>query len=419
MHDLCEILYSTDDVPGNGLDVTLFPPNNATDDLTDEDSGPEDNPRLDNLSANQLNSSVLITNSDTSITAITDNTDTNAKSSSTLITAGPSESSNKRQATPPPFHHRITKKTKKEVVQYEWTKDNVAQSHTEWPFICTVPDKPGKSPLDYFTKFFDEDVIRIMVTYTNQYAAKRNRLGDCSENEMLVFIGILILSGYIVVPRRKMYWQAENDSHNELVVNAIPRDRFDFIMTNLHVCNNDELDKSDRFSKIRPLLSMLKDNFKNFAPHQQHHSVDESMVPYFGRHGCKQFIKGKPIRYGYKFWCGGTSDGYIVWLEPYQGAGTCCEKYADRGLGYGVVMTYADQLLCNVPYRFFFDNLFTSIELLQDLKKRGIEASGTIRQNRIPKSCILTEYEKFRKEKRGAYEACSDKKSGKYLIHRK
>lgn len=42
------------------------------------------------------------------------------------------------------------------------------------------------------------------------------------------------------------------------------------------------------------------------------------MVPYFRRHGTKQFCK-KPIRYGFKLWCGGTNNtGYLSWLEPYQ-----------------------------------------------------------------------------------------------------
>ena len=26
------------------------------------------------------------------------------------------------------------------------------------------------------------------------------------------------------------------------------------------------------------------------------------MVPYFGRHGAKQYIHGKPIKFGYKLW---------------------------------------------------------------------------------------------------------------------
>ena len=39
-------------------------------------------------------------------------------------------------------------------------------------------------------------------------------------------------------------------------------------------------------------------------------SIDESMMPYYGSHSCKMFIKGKPIRFGYKLWCLCESDGY-------------------------------------------------------------------------------------------------------------
>ena len=39
-------------------------------------------------------------------------------------------------------------------------------------------------------------------------------------------------------------------------------------------------------------------------------SNDESMMPYCVSHSCKMFIKGKPIRYGYKLWCLCESDGY-------------------------------------------------------------------------------------------------------------
>ena len=30
------------------------------------------------------------------------------------------------------------------------------------------------------------------------------------------------------------------------------------------------------------------------------YSIDEIMVPYYGRHSSKQYIRGKPIRFGYK-----------------------------------------------------------------------------------------------------------------------
>ncbi|GBP64812.1 PiggyBac transposable element-derived protein 3 [Eumeta japonica] len=56
---------------------------------------------------------------------------------------------------------------------------------------------------------------------------------------------------------------------------------------------------------------------------EEHYSVDEAMIPYYGRHGCKQHIKGKPIRYGFKAWVGATRLGIAsnaVGINPKQSA---------------------------------------------------------------------------------------------------
>ena len=50
---------------------------------------------------------------------------------------------------------------------------------------------------------------------------------------------------------------------------------------------------------MRCLFDMLNCNFKKlFSESDQ--SIDESMIPYFGKHGTKQFICGKPIKFGFK-----------------------------------------------------------------------------------------------------------------------
>lgn len=103
-------------------------------------------------------------------------------------------------------------------------------------------------------------------------------------------------------------------------------------------------------------MKAINERYRSFMPHFEHHSVDENMVPYFGRHGTKQFIRGKPIRYSFIFWCGGTNTGYLSWLEPYQRAGTLPAKYNDKGLGYSAVSSYIDQLDPH-PYKLYFDNL--------------------------------------------------------------
>lgn len=69
------------------------------------------------------------------------------------------------------------------------------------------------------------------------------------------------------------------------------------------------------------------------------------MVPYYGRHTCKQFNRGKPIRWGYKLWVGALKLGYILWFSPYQGsASELPNKYKELGLGSSVVLEYADTL---------------------------------------------------------------------------
>lgn len=91
-------------------------------------------------------------------------------------------------------------------------------------------------------------------------------------------------------------------------------------MRYLHVSDNNNLDEEDKFSKVRPLLALLYERFLMYLHREKNLSIDESMIPYFGRHGAKQFIRGNPIRFGYKMWALTTALGYVVLFEPYQGA---------------------------------------------------------------------------------------------------
>lgn len=125
---------------------------------------------------------------------------------------------------------------------------------------------------------------------------------------------------------------------------AISRDKFEY-MTIFHVRDNETLDKTDRFSNVRPLFDHLNKKFMEKSELQEMHSVDEAMEPYFGRHGCKQFIHGKPIIYGYKLWVVTTRFGFVNWFEPYQGASTNISTlFAEYGVGGGVVLEYASVL---------------------------------------------------------------------------
>lgn len=182
--------------------------------------------------------------------------------------------------------------------------------------------------------------------------------------------GIFLLSGYNKIPNRRMYWETRADSHNELISSAMKIRDFEYQLRYLHFADNSKNDEKDKFYKVRPIFEVLNNTSSQFASLFNNFSIDESMIPYFGNNSSKQFIRGKPIRYGYKVWSLCSSEGFSLWSEPYCGASTAID---DHGFGQGpnVVLTLANK--CNLPpgANLFFDNLFTSVPLVKKLSEMG------------------------------------------------
>lgn len=115
-----------------------------------------------------------------------------------------------------------------------------------------------------------------------------------------------------------MYWETKSDVHNAAISSAMSGDRFLNIFKYFHFSDNNE-NNEDRCRKIRRLLDHISANFETYAePLPQVWSFDEAMEPYYGRHHMKQFIRGTPIRFGFKFWCLNMPNGYCVHFKLYQ-----------------------------------------------------------------------------------------------------
>ena len=78
----------------------------------------------------------------------------------------------------------------------------------------------------------------------------------------------------------------------------------------IHFADNHALPQGNKVAKIAPLYDELNKGLVKFGVFNELLSVDEAMVPYFGRHSAKMFIRGKPIRFGYKIWSLCGEDGY-------------------------------------------------------------------------------------------------------------
>jgi DNA excision repair protein ERCC-6 len=125
------------------------------------------------------------------------------------------------------------------------------------------------------------------------------------------------------------------------------------------------------------------------------------VVPSFGPHGCKQYIRGKSIRFGYKFWCGATRLGYISWFQPYQGKHPNT-KHEEYGFGASIVLQFSEahKEAHHGQYHFVFDNFFTNFALLDKLSSMG---TGTVRKGGNGRAPLESDVALKRKE-RGTFD---------------
>ena len=67
-----------------------------------------------------------------------------------------------------------------------------------------------------------------------------------------------------------------------------------------HFANNDDMDVNDKFGKLQPYYNKLNKSCLEICPWLEFLDVEESMCPYYAHHGAKMYIRGKPIRFGFK-----------------------------------------------------------------------------------------------------------------------
>lgn len=259
------------------------------------------------------------------------------------------------------------------------------------------------SPVGLFELFFDEGTINFIVNETNRYAWQKNVHLGLTAQELKCVLGILILSGYISYPRRRMFWETSPDSHHHLVADAIRRDRFELIFSYLHFVDNSELDHSDRFTKVRPPLVRMNRSFQQHAPLDEFYSFGESSCEYFGQSRSRR-PSGRSGQLGCQVWCGTTSSGYLVWFEPSQGT-LFTRPGGSLDLGTSMVLRFTDVLQerGRLPYHIFIDEVFTSVQLMSILRRKGVKATGTVRDYRTER-CPLKDPKELKKMRRGSFD---------------
>ncbi|XP_043475801.1 piggyBac transposable element-derived protein 3-like [Leptopilina heterotoma] len=186
-------------------------------------------------------------------------------------------------------------------------------------------------------------------------------------------------------------WSKDPYLRSDIVASAMSRNKFEKIKSNLKFYKPEVAENTkDRAWRVRSMLNIFRKNLVQFGIFSTAVSIDEMMTTFYGRCVMKQFIKAKPIRFGIKMWALCSASGFLFDFDIY------CGKNSDKGevltncaLGSRVVLQMLQKLLFNIPakklfkYHVYYDNLFCCPDLLVHLKKAGLRATGTVRENRI------------------------------------
>ena len=243
--------------------------------------------------------------------------------------------------------------------------------------------------------FFNVDICNHILKMTNKKLEdylKSHPNGDhtyyslFSYDEILAFIGLLILSGVfrsIREPISDLY--SEDPNRGKPIFPAtMPRDRFKAILRFIRFDNLDtrlERLQTDKLAPIRFVFDSINSSLNKAYMPNINLTIDEHLCRYRGKCPFKQYIPSKPDKYGIKvFVLADAKTFYPLNLEIYTGKGGSSNKSEDL-----------TSRLCTIlkpGHVITGDNYFTSLNLSRKLlEERKIYYFGTIRKFRreIPK----------------------------------
>ncbi|MEL7308831.1 MAG: hypothetical protein AAGK05_13840, partial [Pseudomonadota bacterium] len=261
----------------------------------------------------------------------------------------------------------------------KWTHDAASSFAVDLNnHIGEAPAPHYDSPYAAFSEFLSSEMLDLIIMQSNTYAIQKGRQVLFTREKVLCSLGFLFFSGYHNLPQRRLYWEKADDVNVQFTSNHLRRCEFENFLANLHLADNSQINE-DRYYKVRPIFDIANKNFSK-VPLSQRLCVDEHIVRYYGRHSTKKFIRGKPIRYGYELFGIASPNGFLHYVEPSCGSST---RLFDSGLGHGpnIVLSLVEKAKVLDHSDIYFDNRFTTLPLLDELSRRSLGGTGTLREN--------------------------------------
>ena len=220
----------------------------------------------------------------------------------------------------------------------------------------------------------------------NIYVAQKQKkswFNDTNKDEMKAFVGALFFMAIHRLPNFDHYFSRDWVFAVPSIHNVSTRNRFQQLWQNFHLMDNSRqpapIDESyNKLYKLRPIINVMKEKFKQVYNICQKLCVDKHMVKGRPKNPVKQYLPMKPIKRCTKLWelaC--SCCGHLYDFQVYTGKSG---GNSQRGLVHRVLRDL-DMQLRDKETVVYIDNFFTSNPLLQELKESSINVVGTLRTN--------------------------------------
>ncbi|CAH1970884.1 unnamed protein product [Acanthoscelides obtectus] len=145
-----------------------------------------------------------------------------------------------------------------------WTKDTVYINKPSKFEEEAGPNLPDiiETPTDVFLHLFPEDLIDHIVFQTNLYCVQK--FGDgrnfvpTTKDEIKVFFAVNLLMGVKRLPSYKDYWSSDEVLRDSFISGCISRDRFAWLLSNIHLNDNSVQPKKDQSSYRCPSITKVR-----------------------------------------------------------------------------------------------------------------------------------------------------------------
>ena len=228
-----------------------------------------------------------------------------------------------------------------------------------------------------------EGLLTLIKIESEKYAAQNGGVFQTTNDELAAFLCINILMGINRLPAMKDYWSVEEGLGNPLIQKAMKRARSWETLQNMYFADKLQnlpprnSEQYNRVWKLQPLFDHLLKNFREAIQPESPQLIDEHRCKFKGKSLMRQYMKNKPINWGFRFWfCCRSKSEYLCEFDMNLRK----KGNTEFGLGESVALSLCKGLKDTNCY-VFFDNFFKSPTPMAKLLENGIYGIRTLRAN--------------------------------------